>query len=337
MGTERREGFCIECRKDTEYALRKKTISKMIKDNTYDFSVTTAVCMNCGEEMSLPGLIDRNVKEIDVQFREMEGIVSIEDIEKLLKLYKIGKAPASLALGFGEVTISRYLSGQIPSKEYSDIIKKALSSPEYMMKLLTENREKVGETAYSKAMVAASSLHSLFSVSDKMLRVIAYIFDTLEEVTPLMLQKLLYYIQGIYSALFGEPIFVEDCRAWVHGPVYTEVYDLFREFKYNPIDDARFAILEGSREELTENECKVIDLVLNTFGMYGGKILERITHKEEPWINARKGYGDDIPSSEILTKDSIKQYFETVHKQFGIDSEEGLRKYISSMMERRFD
>ena len=327
MGTERREGFCIECRKDTEYALRKKTISKMIKDNTYDFSVTTAVCMNCGEEMSLPGLIDRNVKEIDVQFREMEGIVSIEDIEKLLKLYKIGKAPASLALGFGEVTISRYLSGQIPSKEYSDIIKKALSSPEYMMKLLTENREKVGETAYSKAMAAASSLHSLFSVSDKMLRVIAYIFDTLEEVTPLMLQKLLYYIQGIYSALFGEPIFVEDCRAWVHGPVYTEVYDLFREFKYNPIDDARFAILEGSREELTENECKVIDLVLNTFGMYGGKILERITHKEEPWINARKGYGDDIPSSEILTKDSIKQYFETVHKQFGIDSEEGLRKY----------
>ena len=337
MGTERREGFCIECRKDTEYALRKKTISKMIKDNTYDFSVTTAVCMNCGEEMSLPGLIDRNVKEIDVQFREMEGIVSIEDIEKLLKLYKIGKAPASLALGFGEVTISRYLSGQIPSKEYSDIIKKALSSPEYMMKLLTENREKVGETAYSKAMAAASSLHSLFSVSDKMLRVIAYIFDTLEEVTPLMLQKLLYYIQGIYSALFGEPIFAEDCRAWVHGPVYTEVYDLFREFKYNPIDDARFAILEGSREELTENECKVIDLVLNTFGMYGGKILERITHKEEPWINARKGYGDDIPSSEILTKDSIKQYFETVHKQFGIDSEEGLRKYISSMMERRFD
>ena len=27
-------------------------------------------------------------------------------------------------LGFGEVTITRYLSGQIPSKEYSDIIKK---------------------------------------------------------------------------------------------------------------------------------------------------------------------------------------------------------------------
>lgn len=332
MGAVRGKEFCIECRRETEYALRTKIITKTIKDHTYDFSVTTAVCKNCGEEISLPGLIDKNIKEVDEQFRAFEGIVSIEDIERLLKLYKIGKAPASLALGFGEVTLSRYLSGQVPSKEYSDIIKKALTSPKYMMELLRKNREKVGETAFSKAMAAATSLENLFSVSDKMLRVIAYIFATLEEVTPLMLQKLLYYIQGVYSALFGEPIFVEDCRAWVHGPVYSEVYDLFREFKYNPIEDARFAILEGSREELTEDERKVIDLVLNTFGMYGGKALEKITHKEDPWITARNGYSDDIPSSAILSKDSIMSYFRSVHQQFRIDTEEGLRNYISSMM-----
>lgn len=335
MGAERRKEFCIACRRETEYALRKKLISKTIKDHVYDFSVTTAICMNCGEEMSLPGLIDKNAKEVDEQFRELEGIVSTEDIEKLLKLYKIGKAPASLALGFGEVTISRYLSGQVPSKEYSDIIKKALASPEYMMRLLRKNREKVGETAYSKAMAAATSLKNLFSVSDKMLRVIAYIFDTLEEVTPLMLQKLLYYIQGVYSALFGEPIFEEDCRAWVHGPVYSEVYELFREFRYNPIEDARFAIFEGSCEELTEDERNVIDMVLNTFGMYGGKVLEKITHREDPWVTARNGYSDDIPSNAILSKDSIKCYFESVHRRYGIDSESGLRDYIASMLESK--
>ena len=52
----------------------------------------------------------------------------IDDIERLMKIYKIGKAPLSLALGFGEVTIPRYLEGQVPSKEYSDIMKTALSS-----------------------------------------------------------------------------------------------------------------------------------------------------------------------------------------------------------------
>ncbi len=49
-----------------------------------------------------------------------------------MKIYKIGKAPLSLALGFGEVTIPRYLEGQVPSEEYSDIMKAALSSPAYM-------------------------------------------------------------------------------------------------------------------------------------------------------------------------------------------------------------
>ena len=107
-----------------------------------------------------------------------------------MKIYKIGKAPLSLALGFGEVTIPRYLEGQVPSKEYADVIKAALASPKYMKQKLMENREKLTDTAYKKAIAAADSIEKLFSVSDKMLSVIAYVFEKLEEVTPLMLQKL---------------------------------------------------------------------------------------------------------------------------------------------------
>ena len=81
------------------------------------------------------------------------------------------------------------------------------------------------------------------------------------EVTPLLLQKLLYFIRGVYSTLYGRPIFEEDCRVWVHGLVYPEVYELFRDFKYNPIDDARFALLEGTENALTDDEKRVIDLV----------------------------------------------------------------------------
>ncbi|MDO4298199.1 MAG: DUF4065 domain-containing protein [Lachnospiraceae bacterium] len=283
--------------------------------------------------MSIPGLIDKNVQEIDEQYRSTEGIVSVDDIEKLLKIYKLGKAPLSLSLGFGEVTITRYLAGQIPSKEYSDIMKSALTSPAYMKKLLLENRDKIADTAYNKAIAAINSLESLFSVSDKMLRVISYVFESLEEVTPLMLQKLLYFIQGIYYVLFGRPMFVEDCEAWIHGPVYPEVYDLFKDFKYNPIDDARFAILDGKVDELTEDERKVITLVVNTFGLYGGKVLERITHNETPWQNARKGYGDHVPSKEPLSKESIKIYYESVNKKYDISSEDGLKKYIFDMLE----
>jgi len=174
MTEKMRRDFCIECRKETEYLLQKRDMVKTIKDKSYKFEITVAVCMECGREMSIPGLIDKNVQEIDEQYRAMEGLVSMEDIEKLMKIYKIGKAPLSLALGFGEVTIPRYLEGQVPSREYSDIIKAALASPAYMKQRLMENRSKLTDAAYKKSMAAADSIERLFNVSDKMLRVIAY-------------------------------------------------------------------------------------------------------------------------------------------------------------------
>lgn len=333
MAERKRTDFCIECRNETEYMLEKRRIVKTIRDREYTFEITAAICRECGEEMSIPGLIDRNVQEIDEQYRWTEGIVTVKDIERLMKLYKIGKGPLSLALGFGEVTIPRYLEGQIPSKEYSDIIKSALSSPAFMREKLAGNREKLTDAAYKKAMAAAEGLEVLFCVSEKMLGAIACIFEELEEVTPLMLQKLLYFIQGIYSALYGKPLFEEDCRAWVHGPVYPEVYTLFRDFKYNPIDDVRFGLLKGMDDVLTEEERDVIDRVVNTFGIYGGKVLERITHNEEPWKSARRGYGDQVPSSELVSKDSIRKYYEKVNEVYGIGSEEGVREYIRHMVE----
>ncbi|MBR6282176.1 MAG: DUF4065 domain-containing protein [Lachnospiraceae bacterium] len=333
MTVKSRCDFCIECRKQTEYMLQKKKIVKTVRDKEYTFEITVAVCSECGEEMSIPGLLDVNVQEVDAQYRAAEGLISIADIKKLMEIYKIGKAPLSLALGFGEVTIPRYLEGQIPSKEYSDIVKSALSSPSYMKQRLSENKGKLTDAAYKKAIAAVDSIDRLFSVSNQMLRVIAYIFKSLEEVTPLMLQKLLYFIQGIYSALYGEPLFVEECRAWIHGPVYPEVYELFKDFKYNPIDDVRFALFEGMENGLTAQEKRVVDLVVNTFGMYGGKTLEKITHNETPWIEARNGYEEGIPSNELLSKEQIMNYYISVSQKYDISTEQGLRLYIHDMLD----
>ena len=66
--------------------------------------------------------------------------------------------------------------------------------------------------------------------------------------------------------------------------------------------------------------------------MYGGKVLERITHNEAPWIEARKGYGDSIPSSELLPKERIMKYYILINQKYGIDTEDGLRAYIHDML-----
>ena len=76
----------------------------------------------------------------------------------------------------------------------------------------------------------------------------------------------------------------------------------------------------------------MIDLVVNTFGMYGGKVLERITHKETPWLEAREGYSENEPSEEEISKDAIKEYFVSVREEYDLNTEAGIKAYIDSML-----
>ena len=135
--------FCTKCRKKTEYYLTKRNIVKNIKGKDYTFTITVAICTKCGSEMNIPRLIGKNVKEIDEQYRAAEGLVSINDIKKLMETYHLRPLYLSLILGFEEETISNYLKGQMPSKEDSDIIKTALSSIEYMKRKRIENFKKL--------------------------------------------------------------------------------------------------------------------------------------------------------------------------------------------------
>lgn len=328
-----RTQFCIECRKKTEYKIEKTQCTYCIRGKEYTFDILKAVCEECGEEVNLPGLMDNNAKQIDKQYRKIEELVTIDDIQTLMNIYNIGKAPVSLALGFGEITVTRYLQGQYPSEEYSAVIRKALTSPDYMMSCLETNKEKVGEAAYKKAWSAAKDLSMLLnSVSEKMLITISYIFEKANEVTPLALQKLLYYIQGIYMVNFSKTLFPETCQAWEHGPVYATVYEMFKGFKYNPIDDKRFIIFKDRFQKLSEEEKRVIDMVLNTFGLYSGKVLERLTHRESPWSDAYSNDRTYEYTNEVIMNESIMEYFESIAREYDLKTEAGLLKYIRKQL-----
>ena len=324
----------MECRKETAYALHKTLITKTIREKEYQFLITTAYCKECGCEVGVKGILDYNAKEIDEQFRKAEGIISTDEIEKLGKIYNLGKAPLSMALGFGEVTITRYLAGQIPSKEYSDTMRAALSNTKVMRELLESNRDKLADAAYRKAVSAIEELDALFSVPSKMLMVISYIFEQLGEVTPLALQKILYFVQGLYFSKYEVPLFDDNCQAWVHGPVYAEIYDMFSSFRYDPIDDPRFELLKGKSTNLNEKEREVINLVVNTFGIYGGKVLEKITHRENPWIDAREGYLENEPSQEEISKEAINDYFVSVRTKYDLNTESGIMDYIHNTLDQ---
>ena len=68
---ETKRDFCTECRRETNFTLKKIKINQTIREKEYTFEITAAFCNECGGEMGIPGLMDYNIKEIDEQYRSI--------------------------------------------------------------------------------------------------------------------------------------------------------------------------------------------------------------------------------------------------------------------------
>ena len=66
--------------------------------------------------------------------------------------------------------------------------------------------------------------------------------------------------------------------------------------------------------------------------MYSGKVLETITHKEKPWINARKNYEPGERSDEIISKMDMKNYYLSISNTFELDNVESMQHYIRTKL-----
>lgn len=133
---------------------------------------------------------------------------------------------------------------------------------------------------------------------------------TFEEMTNKKLQKLCYYAQAWYLALYKKELFENEFQAWVHGPVCKELYDVYKINGWNDITEPM------SGRVITEDDIAAfLGIVYNTYGEFDGDELEILTHSEEPWRQAREGLEEWEPSNNIISKDLMQSYYWDVYEQ----------------------
>lgn len=328
------KGFCEKCNSLVEYEIKEINDSIKIKGKEYIYKRLIGYCKNCGEEISSNEINDENLNRIDKVYRNEEHIITTEEINKILNKYKIGKKPLSKLLGWGEVTLTRYLNGDIPSKVYSEQLYKILNDNEYMDTLIEKNKHLITERAYNNIKNVVSKLNEIKienCIQTEIEIIAEYIIAIGKEITPLALQKILYYAQGFYKAFFGKFLFEDDCQAWVHGPVYVNIYEKYKEFKSANI----FIDVDYDIEDIIEDEKReILDAVIKYFGYYNGKALEKMSHFETPWINARKGLLPIENSNNIISKNDIKEYFEKVKNKYDMLNILDIKKYSDDQFRR---
>lgn len=117
-----------------------------------------------------------------------------------------------------------------------------------------------------------------------------------EMISPLKLQKLLYYAQGTYLGIKGEKLFDDPILAWKHGPVVESIYHRYKNYGYHGIPAEDIAVPDIDKETQS-----ILQSVYETFGQFSAWKLRDMTHDETPWQNT--------PQGSVMDTDMIKDYF----------------------------
>ncbi len=132
-------------------------------------------------------------------------------------------------------------------------------------------------------------------------------------VSPLKLQKLLYYSQVWFFVKNNKMLFQDKIQAWIYGPVVYDVWSRFRFMKRN-------SIIPNNRAkdiDLDDSILNHLDNIWDSYGHLTGADLIDLTHNELPWKNSRKGLLNNQPSSKeiIINKNTTVDFILDIHNR----------------------
>lgn len=140
---------------------------------------------------------------------------------------------------------------------------------------------------------------------------VAISFLTMGSMTHKKLQKLCYYAQAWYLALYKERLLNIYFEAWVHGPVCPDLYHQYKENGWINISQ------EDRVPDIIVNKGKYdfLKTIYDTYGGFTGDELEVLTHSELPWKEARKGLEEWEPSHNNICEKTMQDFYWKVYEQ----------------------
>jgi uncharacterized phage-associated protein len=134
--------------------------------------------------------------------------------------------------------------------------------------------------------------------------VAAFILEKAGPMTAMKLQKLVYYAQA-WSLVWDEaPLFPERIEAWANGPVCPDLYALHK---------GQFMIKDwpsGNPDALSCDQRETVMQVVKSYSRLSSQALSDLTHRENPWKDAREGYPPTMRSNVEITHAAMAEYYE---------------------------
>jgi uncharacterized phage-associated protein len=146
-----------------------------------------------------------------------------------------------------------------------------------------------------------------------------------EGMTPMKVQKLVFFAHGWHLAIKGQPLINEQVEAWKFGPV---VPSLYRDLKAFGSGDVTCKIVRhgkglfsGTRTcpTVPDSDASTREHVSDVWTVYSpftGVQLSNITHYPgSPWSQVMKQYDGNPPKGTDIPSNVIRDYFASLSSQ----------------------
>lgn len=126
---------------------------------------------------------------------------------------------------------------------------------------------------------------------------------TVEGVTPLKLQKLLYFAQAVSLSLYDKKLFEDNIEAWKYGPVIASLYQKYKTSLNSPL-----TMPSGDYVTIGDDKTKqLLKGVWELFGKYSAGELVEMTHNHAPWKDSYV-----VGANSVISPESIRDYYKNV-------------------------
>lgn len=320
---------CPICGKTHDVEERKRNTKARIKDEMVAYMERYLYCANASEdenEYETGAMLNENLLNARNAYRVAHGLLTSDEIVEIRKDYGLSQVDLSRLLGWGEATISRYESKAIQDEAYDTMLRLVKDNPFQALEFLKKNSSGFTDTkrdeirlkilekmyAYGKEYLTRKAFEGEYAKYDgpsdsngytmlnvdKIEAAISYIAERVSNLFKVKLMKMLWYVDALSYKTWGKALTGLIYRHNEMGALPIGHYSLMNLERINVQEeesvnyDSMLHIYptEGMNYDiLSEEEKKILDVVIEKFKNYSAKEIVDYMHEEQAYKRTRQG------------------------------------------------
>ena len=134
--------YCTHCNKEVLLREEQHCETYPVKGEDTTIEATVLYCEECGTEVWLSEIDDKNLEKAYEVYRAKHGLMKPNDIQAMREKYGLSQVAFARVLGFGDKTIARYENGSLQDEAPNNLML-LVRNPDCFMELFQKNKGKL--------------------------------------------------------------------------------------------------------------------------------------------------------------------------------------------------